>query len=193
MTTKHDLDVASLEREFCDYALEQAHPLVRAWRRDLLNSDVLEATRGLVALIADDDAARKYADAMKVLAQPPEQFKMRLVEVDGYRFLAQIDFTDPSASLPFVAIFRASTPPGAVSDAHVVRRLAHEFAVFAPRRLRFYQSAHVPIEVPGTRIDQHFLAGLAREMAARQSAAGLARVSLQRPTDLGFYPRYVET
>ena len=29
-------------------------------------------------------------------------------------------------------------------------------------------------------------------MAARPSAPGLARVTLQRPADLGFYPRYVE-
>jgi hypothetical protein len=51
----------------------------------------------------------------------------------------------------------------------------------------------VPIEAPGTHIDQHFLAGLAREMAARPSAPALARVTLQHPADLAFYPRYVET
>src|SRR2546421_340598 len=152
MIAKQDLDAASLEREFTNYALEQAHPLVRAWRGDQLKTDVYEATKGLVALIADDDTARNYADSMKVLAQPPEQFKMRLVEIGGHRFLAQIDFADPSASLP-----------------------------------------HVPIEAPGTHIDQHFLAGLAREMAARPSAPALARVTLQHPADLAFYPRYVET
>ena len=122
MIAKQDLDAVSLEREFTNYALEQAHPLVRAWRGDQLKTDVYEATKGLVALIADDDTARNYADTMKVLAQPPEQFKMRLVEIEGHRFLAQIDFADPSASSPFVAIFRASTPLGAISDASVLRR-----------------------------------------------------------------------
>jgi hypothetical protein len=192
MAGRRTPDVAALEREFTNCALEQAHPLMRAWRRDELETDIREATKGLVALIADDDAARRYAETMKVLGRPPEQFKMRSVEIGGHRFLAQIDFPDPSASLPFVAIFGASTPPGAISDASVLRQLARAFESFAPRRIRFYQPAHVPIEAPGTHIDQHFLAGLAREMAERPSAPGLARVTLQLPADLGFYPRYVE-
>ena len=192
MTITPDRDVVSLEREFSDYAFEQMHPLVKVWRGDQLKTDIREATTRLVALIVDD-AAGKYAETLKGLAQLPEQFKMRLIEIERYRFLAQIDFADPSASLPFVAIFGASTPPGTIADARVVRWLADKFAVFAPRRIRFYQSAHVPIEAAGTHVDQHFLAGLAREMAARPSAPGLARVILQRPTDLGFYRRYVET
>ena len=137
MTAKQDLDLLSLEREFTDYALAQAHPLVRAWRGDQLRIDIREATKALVALIADDDAACKYADTMKVLAPPPEQFKMRLVEIEGHRFLAQIDF---QILLPRYRLWRssgASTPLGAIADASVLRRLAHEFAVFAPRRIRF--------------------------------------------------------
>jgi hypothetical protein len=192
MTPKQDLDTVSLEREYTEYAFEQAHPLVRAWRGDQLKADIREATKSLVALIADDDAARRYAETMKVLARPQELFKMRSIEIDGRRFLAQIGFRDPSASLAFVSIFRASTLPGIISDASVLRRLAHEFAVFAPRRIRFYQPAHVPIDALATHIDQHFLAGLARDMAARPTAPGLARVILRRPADLGFYPRYVE-
>ena len=87
---------------------------------------------------------------MKVLGLPPQQYKMRLVEVDEHRFLARIDFPDASAALPFVAIFRASTPPGAISDLSVLRRLAEAFALFAPHRIRFYHPAHLPIEAPSS-------------------------------------------
>jgi len=189
--TGPDLNL-SLEPEFTDYALEQAHPLVKAWRGDQLRRDIQEATKALVALVSDDDAARNYADSMKVLGLPPEQYKMLLVEVDGHRFLAQIDFPDHSASLPFVAIHRASTPPGAISDVSVLRRLADAFGLFSPRRTRFYQPAQLPIEARSTYIDQHFLAGLARDMATRQAARRLERVTLHCPTDLGFYARYVD-
>jgi hypothetical protein len=182
----------SLEREFTGYALEQAHPLAKAWRGDQLTSDIHEATQRLVALARDDDAARKYADTMKVLGLPPDQYKMRLVEVDEHRFLARIDFPDASARLPFVAIFRGSTPPGTISDLSVLRRLAEAFALFAPRRIRFYHPAHLPIEAPSVEVDQRFLAGLARDMATRQPAPGLERVTLHSPADLAFYARYVD-
>ncbi len=182
---------AELEREFTDCKLEQAHPQVRAWRGDELRRDIQEATRELVALVADDNAARQFAETMKVLSLPAQHYKMRLIEMEGRRFLAHIDFSDPSGSSPFVAIYRASVPPGAISDRTILRRIAGEFAPFAPRRIRFYQPAHVPIAVAGAYIDQRFLAGLARDMAARPEAPGLARVALHRPADLSFYPRYV--
>ena len=191
MTARLGLDLSSLEREFAGYALEQAHPLVRGWRCDQLSNDIHEATRGLAALVADDDAARKYGETMKVLGVPPEHYKMRLVEIEEHRFPAQIDFPDRSGASPFATVYRASIPPGAISDLNVLRRLAEAFALFAPRRLRFYQPAHVPIGTP-TQIDQHFLAGLARDMAARPAAPGLARVTLRRCNDLGFYRRYVD-
>src|SRR5215813_4185436 len=111
MTTRGHFH-AELEREFAEYALEQAHPLVRAWRGDQLRRDIQEATKGLIALLSDDNAAHQYAETMKVLNLPPEQYKMRLVEIEEQRFLAQIDFPDRSGSFPFVAIYRASTPPG---------------------------------------------------------------------------------
>ena len=185
-------DLTVLERELNASALAQMHPLVKAWRGDQIDADIGETTAALVALISDEAAARGFAAIMKVLALPPEPFKARLVEIDGHRFLAQIDFTDPSAELPFVAVARATTPPGAIADAGVLRRLAAEFAVFAPRRVQFYHSAHVPLAMPGTYVDRHFLAAPASEMAARAPAPGLTRVALRRPADLRFYPRYAE-
>jgi hypothetical protein len=127
MTTCGNLH-AELESEFTEYALEQAHPQVRAWRGDPLRGDIEEATKGLVALLSDDNAASQYAETMKVLNLPPEAYKMRLVEIEGCRFLGRIDFPNRSGSSPFVAIYRASTPPGAIGDGSVLRRMAGEFA-----------------------------------------------------------------
>jgi RimJ/RimL family protein N-acetyltransferase len=183
---------SELESEFTEYAVDQAHPQVRSWRGDLLRRDIQEATKALVALLSDDDAARQYAETMKVLHLPPEAYKMRLVEIEGRRFLGQIDFPNRSGSSAFVAIYGASTPPDAIGDESVLSRVAGEFALFAPRRVRFYQPAHVPVERLTTQIDQHFLAGLACDMAARRGAPGLARVTLRRPGDLSFYARYVD-
>src|ERR1700682_3846389 len=87
MTAIQHLDAVLLERELTGYALEQTHPLVRAWRGEHLKLDLGEVTTGLVALTTDDDAARKFAEARKVLALPAELFKVRLIEIEGYRFL----------------------------------------------------------------------------------------------------------
>src|SRR5436853_5568668 len=97
-----------LEAEFTEHALEQAHPLVRGWRGDQLRRDIQEATKGLVALLSDDNAARQYAETMKLLNVPPEAYRMRLVEIEGFRFLGQIDFPNRTGCSPFVAIYRAS-------------------------------------------------------------------------------------
>ena len=192
MTASDDVNFLSLENELTAYALEQAHPLVKAWRGDHLAADMRQATVAFVALMTDDEGARRFAETMTVLALPPELFKARLVEIDGHRLLAQIDFPDPSARLPFVAVLCASTPPGTIPNMSILRHLAEEFAIFLPRRVQFYHPAHLPLTASAVFVDQHFLASPAGEIAARPSAPGLTRVTLQRPADLRFYPRYVE-
>ena len=79
----------------------------------------------------------------------------------------------------------------AITDTTIFHRLAEAFAEFAPHRIQFYHPAHLPIAVPGARVDQHFLAGLASEMAARSPAPGLERTELTRASNLSCFPRYV--
>ena len=184
-------DLASLAREFTTCALEQAHPMVRMWRGKDLEADLHMMTAREVALLVDETTARGFAETMKVLALPPTAFTARLVEIDGTRFLARIDFPDTTGANSFVEILRATTPPGSITDATVFHRLAEAFAGFAPHRIQFYHPSHRPIAVPGARVDQHFLAGLASEMTARSPAPGLERIELARATNLSFYPRYV--
>jgi hypothetical protein len=130
---------------------------------------------------------------MSVLGLPPEPFKVRLLDIDGHRFLAQIRFTDRSGKWPYVEVYRASTPLGAIGDPIILRKLRDHFGIFLPQRVRFFQSAHMPMRAPVTRVDQHFLVAPARDMAARPVAPGFERIVLRRPPNLGFYLHYVET
>ena len=182
---------ALLEREIAQEALAQASPIIRTWRGHWLEADLQEEARRIVALITDDEAACRFADAMKMLGFPPERFRARRVDIAGHRFIARIDFPDTSGISSFVDVLHASAPPGEIADGDALRQLAGVFADFAPGFVQFYHPAHRALRLAGIAQDHHYLAGLAREMAARQPSAGLARVSLRRPAGLGFYPRYV--
>jgi len=57
-------DGANLEREFSAYALEQVHPLVRAWRGEQLAGDLAKTTADDVRRMHDGEAARHFADTM---------------------------------------------------------------------------------------------------------------------------------
>ena len=108
----------------------------------------------------------------------------------GRNYTLRIDFPDTTGTNSFVEIFRATTPPGSITDATVFHRLAEAFAEFAPRRIQFYHPSHLLMAAPGASVDQHFLAGLARAMATRSPAPGLERIELTRATNLSCYPRY---
>ena len=160
-------DPLNLEHELTAHALEQGHPLLHAWLGDQLREGLRKSTASMIARITDDEAARSFAEAMSVLGLPPDPFKARLLEIDGYRFLAQIHFTDRSGKLPYVEVYRASTPLGAIGDPIIPRKLRDHFGIFLPQRVRFFRSAHVPMRAPATRVDQHFLVAPARDMAGR--------------------------
>jgi hypothetical protein len=190
--TRRGQHLDAIEREFVEYTLQQAHPLVRAWRGTRFEEDVISNTKGIVSLIADDDTASQYADTMQVLALPPEHFKARVVEIGSHRFLAQIDFPDTSGESSFVAVFRASSPPGAFPSTEILEQLAAAFGEFAPTQIRFYHPAHIPLHLPRARVDQHFLAAPASMMAHSPAAEDSSRVALSKAENLSFYPRYVE-
>ena len=185
-------DPIHLEHELTEYALGQAHPLVHTWLGDQLRQDLQKSTSLMIALITDDEAARSFSETMSVLGLPPEPFKAQLLEIDDHRFLAQIHFTDRSGKLPYVEVYRASTPLGAIDAPGVLRKLSDHFDVFLPRRIRFFHSAHLPLRTPSTWVDQHFLAARAQGIAARAISPGFERIVLRRPQNLDFYPRYVE-
>jgi hypothetical protein len=186
------IDFELLQREFSDYALSQAHPLVKEWREKRLLADIAEETRWRIALLTDSVAAHKFAEAMRVLKLPPEHYMARLIDIQGQRYLAQINFSDTSGSMAFVGIYAASVPPGSLADNQLMARIADEFRVFSPKRSRFYHSTHAPLKLQPTKICQHFLAAPVGIMVAKQDALAHGRVSLQLPKNTEFYPSYVD-
>jgi hypothetical protein len=185
-------DSANLEREFSAYALEQVHPLVRAWRGEQLAGDLAKTTADDVRRMHDGEAARHFADTMG-LDLAVEEFLARLVTINGDRFLARIDFQSPSDRNGFIDIIRASTSPGSLADVTVFQRLAEAFSAFSPRKISFYHPAHLPLQAASAVIEQHFLAAPANAMASRPPAPGHSRVNLTRRADLDFYQHYVTT
>jgi GNAT superfamily N-acetyltransferase len=186
------LQLSAIEREFVAYAVAQTSPHVRAWRGDQLAADLARAMGPAVALLSDEDTAGDFAEAMSLLGLAPEHFKAKLLDIDGHRFLAQIDFTSTAGDTPFVAIFRGSRLLGAFETRAMVDAIANGFAIFAPAAVRFFHPSHIPMVLPGARVDQHFLAAPVRDMLAREPAPGVSRVTLTAASGLDFFPRYNE-
>jgi hypothetical protein len=51
----------------------------------------------------------------------------------------------------------------------------------------------MPMRALSMRVDQHFLVAPARDIAAQPVAPGFERIVLRLPSNLDFYPHYVET
>lgn len=187
------IDLARLERDLTAAALAAAHPLVRRWLADRLETAVAARMSRVVAGLTDDAAAEAYAETMRALAVPAHHFRMHLIEAGDIRILARIDFADVTGAGAFVEVHAASVPPGTIADAATFAAIGEAFAVFVPGSVEIFHAAHLPLRAPATRIAQHLLAAPVREMLARPAAPGLDRVALARPADLAFYPRYRET
>jgi L-amino acid N-acyltransferase YncA len=186
-----DQDVASLEQELLGHGLAQAHPMLRQWRGCSLQADLREAIAAGVRTLTDDAEARRVAEIMHVLAQPPSAYRGRLLDLGGVRCIAHIDFPDPSGAFPFVKIRAASAPPGAIADWRpLADGMARAFAEFRPRAIQIFHPAHLPLRAPAARIDKHLVAAPAGSLAARANAPGLARVALRPASGLDFYSRY---
>jgi len=183
--------IASLEREFLDYALAQAHPLLRLWRGEALEADLQEEVAAILAMVGDEDGARRVAAIMQVLGLPSSHYRGRVLAPGGARCIAHIDFPDPSGGFPFVKIRCASEPPGSVAGWRpLADGIIGAFAQFRPRAVRFFHPSHLPLRAPATHPHMHLLAAPAQSMAERADAPGLARVELRRAAGLEFYPQY---
>jgi hypothetical protein len=184
---------AGLEREFLGYALAQAHPLLRQWRGEALKDDLEETATAGVRTIADEAGAQRVARIMHVLGRPAACYRGRLLDLDGVRLIAHIDFPDQSGDFPFVKIRGASEALGSIAEwQSLASGIAHAFAEHRPRAVGIFHPAHLPLRAP-TRPDTHLVAAPAGHMAARPDARGLDRVTLRRAETLAFYPDYEAT
>jgi GNAT superfamily N-acetyltransferase len=181
----------SFEDEFLAYALAQAPPMLRQWRRDGLEADLREAVAETLRTVTDEAGAERVAEIMHGLKLPAASYRGRLLDVGGMRLLAHIDFPNPSGDFPFVKIRRASEPPGSIADrGPLFEGIARAFAQFRPRAIHFFHPLHLPLRVPAARVDMHLLAAPAGDIAGRPDAVGLGRVALRASAGLDFYPQY---
>ena len=183
--------IEELGRVFRDAAMAQLHPKVREWRGETLEVDLREAQKDALASLVDEGQAQLFAEAMAVLALPAPCFKSRLIEIDGVRLIAAINFRDVSGAMPYIRILRSTAAPGTISDWSGLRLcLAGVFREFKPHAVLFFHPDHVPLDAPTTGIDDHLLAAPAQVIATSPPAAGLERVELRRSITVDFYPRY---
>ena len=184
-----DQDV--LADEFARYAMEQAHPLVRAWCGEGLQANFREAARHSIKSLTDEEAAQRFADDMGLPAVPASHFKDRLLEIDGCRLIAGIHFRALNPEFPYVGIARAGIAPGTLDDLRsLTAGLVREFREFRPRAIWFYHPSHLPLRASGVAVDDHVLMAPARIMIEGPKANGFDRVELRPAVDLDFYPRY---
>ncbi|MGH6815972.1 MAG: hypothetical protein ACREC6_09720 [Hyphomicrobiaceae bacterium] len=183
--------IEDLDREFLGAAMAQIHPKIVEWRGAALESDLRDAQKNVLDLLVDEADAQRYAEEMHVLGLPARSFKCRLIEIEGVRSIAGINFRDVSGEFPHVRLLRASAALGTIVDWSSLKSgLSQVFCEFKPRSVLFFHSAHVPLNAPTTGIDDYLLAAPARTVAERPRAVGFERVALRRSTSLEFYPRY---
>ena len=183
--------IPELENEFCAAAMAQAHPKVLQWCGATLEANLRKGSVSAVASVVDEDQAEQFAKAMHVLGLPSECFKSQLIDSDGARLIAAINFRDVSGATPYIRILRSTVPPGAISDWSALKPcLAEAFGEFKPEAVIFSHPAHLPLRAPTTRIEDHLLAAPAGDIANGPRVAGFERVALRPSVNVEFYPRY---
>jgi hypothetical protein len=105
-------DPDSLADEFAAYAMEQSHPLVRAWCGEALANNLREAALHSIKFLTDEEAAQRFADDMALPGVSVSSFQDRLLDIDGLRLIAGIHFRNLNREFPFVGIERASVASG---------------------------------------------------------------------------------
>jgi hypothetical protein len=184
-------DPDSLADEFAAYAMEQSHPLVRAWCGEALANNLREAALHSIKFLTDEEAAQRFADDMALPGVSVSSFQDRLLDIDGLRLIAGIHFRNLNREFPFVGIERASVAPGTLSDlGPLTAGLVRAFNEFRPRAIWFYHPSHLPLRAPGAGIDDHVLMAPARVMLDGPAVNGFERIELKPAADLEFYPRY---
>jgi hypothetical protein len=183
--------MTELEREFLAYAVEQAHPFVRACAGADLPANLLKTVRTDIERIDSAEFARWHGGGREQFGVPISAFNNRLMELGSFRLIAGIRFRDRDIRFPFVGVEQCSVPLGTVADsAAVLHDLHAAFAPFRPRAVSFFHPAHLPLRIRQVRGDYHVLAAPARSMIEHAPPLHLDRVVLVTSPDLDFHDQY---
>lgn len=179
-----------VQDRFLAYAQYKVHPLVRTW----LGAEAVTAT---LAREFTADLERLYSDALAaefghycpVQGAAADDYKNRLLEVGGLELLTGVRFLGLDINQPFVDVIyqsEAVLTPEWLND--VKDAVRQEFAVFKPKRVRFYVPSHLPrFSEDG---DKRLIAAPLEVMLAQPQPETFDRVNLKRATSLAFYPEY---
>jgi hypothetical protein len=183
---------SDLESEFVAYAIEQTHPFARACAGEDLRANLLEVIRRHIEWVTSAEFAQGHARGHERFGVPPADFNNRVMAIGRLRLMAGIRFRNLDDRYPFVGVEYCSDPIGTLGDAaEIMHALRGAFSAFKPRALSFHHPSHLPLRIPGTRVDYHVLIAPAQAMATLPAPPGLDRVALLACNDLDFYDRYV--
>ena len=175
---------------FLAYAQNKVHPLVREWlSAETIRANLLEELDADLERLKSDVLAAEFQYHCPVAGASADDYKNRVVEVDGLTLLTGIRFLGLDLQKPFVDVMYSSeaalTPEqlSAVKDA-----IREAFSVFRPRRFRFYSPSNQPRFAKGG--DKRLLAAPLGVILAQPEAKTLRRVTLKRATSPAFYGDY---
>ena len=179
---------------FLAYAQNEVHPLVREWlSAETIRANLLEELDADLERLKSDALAAEFQHHCPVAGASADEYKNRVVEVDGLTLLTGIRFLGLDLQKPFVDIIYSSmySSEAALSPEQlsaVKDAIRKAFSVFGPRRFRFYSPSNQPRFAKGG--DKRLLAAPLGVMLAQPEAETLRRVTLKRATSLAFYGDY---
>ncbi len=173
------------------YAQHKVHPQVRTWLdAEVIEKNLQSELEGDLERFSSDALATEFQHHCPVAGAAAEDYKNRLLTVGGLELLVGIRFLGLDMNEPFVDVmYHAALTPEQLSAVQDATEL--EFAVFKPKRTRFYVSSHQP-PLTGDG-DKRLIAAPLGVMLAQPKPGTFGRVELRQATSLAFYPDYAAT
>jgi RimJ/RimL family protein N-acetyltransferase len=158
---------------------------------ELLCAKTPEAWSTFVAVIEhrmhDTVFAEAFHQSCPVDGAQASEYNYKLIQDDELSFVGSIRFAGLSLSEPFVEILLCNMPlTGATLD-RIVSLVRSEYAVFAPRRIRYFSPQDKPI-IADAREDFAFFVENTSTIHASEIPARFDEVTLRPAASLDFYP-----
>jgi L-amino acid N-acyltransferase YncA len=177
------------------WAVDQVHPQISTWysqsQLEANLSEQLECDLDWLETLGED-----FYQDLPVPGATSELYNHRVFEVTGMQVMLGIRFRGGDLAVPFVDLVRSSRAiTSAVQVEAICDLVRHEFAIFKPLMVRFYQPTYLDFQfdLPGSSGEKRVLAAPLNTISAHPKPTGLGRVQLHPAETLGFYERYVET
>jgi GNAT superfamily N-acetyltransferase len=172
------------------YARHKVHPLVWRWLgARAVEANLREELEGDLERLISDALAAEFQHYCPVTGASPDDYKNRLLKVGGLELLTGIRFLSLDLAQPFVDVMYQSEAVltskqlGDIQDA-----IRQEFAVFHPKRVRFY----IPSQLPrfSQDSDKQLIAAPLGVMLAQPEPDSIEHVRLEQAASLTFYADY---